>query len=72
MVERFNRGLGEHLDCVPQNRAHHCRFRDHAERDASLHTFVAEYNCTRLRCLDYPAPAEPLATRLAGHDTGAR
>ncbi len=62
MVERFNRRIGEHLDRVPQNRAaHHRRFHDHAERDAYLHAFVADYNCTRLRCLDYHAPAEILA-----------
>ena len=69
MVERFNRRLGEHLSRMPQNRAaHHRRFRDHAERDAYLHTFVADYNRTRLRCLDYQAPAELLA-KLAGHNT---
>jgi transposase InsO family protein len=62
MVERFNRRLGEHLGRMPQNRAaHHRRFLDHAERDAYLHTFVADYNRTRLRCLDYQAPAELLA-----------
>src|SRR5712671_2713499 len=56
MVERFNRRLAEHLDRVPQNRAaHHRRFVDHAERDAYLHTFVADYNRTRLRSLDYHA-----------------
>jgi hypothetical protein len=71
MVERFNRRLGEHLDRLPQNRtAHHRRFRDHAERDAYLHTFVADYNHTRLPCLDYQAPAELLA-KLAGHNTCA-
>src|SRR5262249_13571125 len=71
MVERFNRRLGEHLDRVPQNRAaHHRRFLDHAERDAYLHTFVADYNRTRLRCLDYQAPAELLAN-LKGHNTYA-
>jgi transposase InsO family protein len=71
MVERFNRRLGEHLGRVPQNRtAHHRRFLDHAERDAYLHTFVADYNRTRLRCLDYQAPAELLA-KLAGHNTFA-
>ena len=71
MVERFNRRLGEHLDRVPQNRtAHHRRFVDHAERDAYLNTFVADYNRTRLRCLDYQAPAELLA-KLAGHNTFA-
>jgi transposase InsO family protein len=71
MVERFNRRLGEHLDRMPQNRAaHHRRFVDHAERDAYLLTFVADYNRTRLRCLGYRAPAELLAN-LAGHNTCA-
>jgi hypothetical protein len=71
MVERFNRRLGEHLDRMPQNRtAHHRRFLDHAERDAYLLTFVANYNCTRLRCLGYQAPAELLA-KLTGHYTCA-
>ena len=71
MVERFNRRLGEHLGRVPQNRAtHHRRFLDHAERDAYLLTFVADYNRTRLRCLDYQAPTELLA-KLAGHNTKA-
>jgi transposase InsO family protein len=71
MVERFNRRLGEHLNRVPQNRAaHHRRFHDHAERDAYLDRFVADYNRTRLRCLDYQAPAELLA-KLAGHNTKA-
>ena len=71
MVERFNRRLGDHLDRMPQNRAaHHRRFLDHAERDAYLHTFVADYNRTRLHCLDYHAPAELLA-KLTGHNTSA-
>jgi transposase InsO family protein len=71
MVERFNRRLGEHLGRMPQNRAaHHRRFLDHAERDAYLYTFVADYNRTRLRCLDYQAPGELLA-KLAGHNTWA-
>jgi transposase InsO family protein len=69
MVERFNRRLGEHLGRVPQNRAaHHRRFLDHAERDTYLMTFVADYNLTRLRCLDYQAPSELLA-KLTGHYT---
>ena len=67
MVERFNRRLGEHLEQRPQLRAHR-RFRDHAERGAYLHAFVADYNRTCLRCLDYKAPAELLAN-LAGHNT---
>jgi hypothetical protein len=71
MVERFNRRLGEHLARMPQNRAaHHRRFVDHAERDAYLHSFVADYNRSRLRCLDYQTPAELLAN-LAGHNTFA-
>ena len=71
MVERFNRRIGEHLNKIPQNRtAHHRRFLDHAERDEYLLTFVADYNRTRLRCLDYSAPAEILA-KLTGHNTKA-
>jgi hypothetical protein len=35
-----------------------------------LYTFVADYNHTRLRCLDYQAPAELLA-KLKGHNTFA-
>ncbi len=71
MVERFNRRLAEHLGRLPQNRAaHHRRFFDHAERDAYLHTFVADYNHTRLRCLNYQAPAEALAN-LTGQNTEA-
>jgi hypothetical protein len=71
LVERFNRRLGDHLARMPQNRAaHHRRFHDHAERDAYLHTFVANYNRTRLRCLGYQAPAQLIA-KLAGHNTKA-
>jgi hypothetical protein len=42
----------------------------HAERDAYLFTFVADYNHPRLRCLSYQAPAEALAN-LTGHNTKA-
>jgi hypothetical protein len=71
MVERFNRRIGEHLNRMPQNRAaHHRRFLDHTERDAYLNTFVADYNQTRLRCLNYQAPAQVLAN-LTGHNTCA-
>ena len=39
-----NRRLGEHRARMPQNRAaHHRRFLSHAERDACLHTLVADY-----------------------------
>jgi transposase InsO family protein len=71
MVERFNRRIAEHLGRMPQNRAaHHRRFFDHAEPDAYLHSFVADYNHTRLRCLNYQAPAEALAN-LTGPNTKA-
>jgi len=52
MVERFNRRIGEHLERLPRNRAgHHKRFESHAERNAYILTFVANYNRTRLKCL---------------------
>jgi transposase InsO family protein len=71
MVERFNRRLGEHLDRIPHNTAgHHRRFADTAERDAYLLAFVTDYNQTRLRCLDYQAPAQAIAN-LSGHNTFA-
>ena len=63
--------LVEPLSTRQLNRAaHHRRFLDHAERDAYLHTFVADYNRTRLRCLNYQAPAELLA-KLSGRNTQA-
>jgi transposase InsO family protein len=62
MVERFNRRLGEHLDRLPKNRAgHHRRFSNHAERDAYITNFVANYNRTRLKCLGHKAPLEVLS-----------
>ncbi|WP_210184496.1 hypothetical protein, partial [Devosia insulae] len=42
----------------------------HVQRDAFLYAFVDSYNKTRLRCLDYKAPAEALAN-LTGHNTKA-
>jgi hypothetical protein len=36
------------------------KFLTHAERNAFLQRFVADYNRTRLKCLDYKAPAELL------------
>jgi hypothetical protein len=50
--------------------SHHRRFIDHAERDAYLQAFVADYNQTRLRCLGYNALAQLLA-KLTGHSTCA-
>ena len=62
MVERFNRRLADALrSAAPASRnAGKNRFDTHAERDAFLATFVANYNRTRLRCLAYTAPREAL------------
>jgi len=71
MVERFNRRIGDHLGRLPRNRAaHHRRFVSHAERDAYVLDFVANYNRTRLKCLGYRAPSEMLAN-LPGPNTFA-
>jgi len=72
MAERFNRRLAEALDRHPpaNTNAGKNRFRDHAERNAFIHTFVQDYNRTRLRCLDHKAPAE-LLSNLPGHNTKA-
>ena len=72
MVERFNRRLAEAIaekDSVAANEGKN-KFHTHAERDAFLHTFVQNYNQTRLRALGYKAPAEKLAN-LTGHNTQA-
>src|SRR5258705_12904620 len=62
MVERLNRRLGEHLDRLPKNRAaHHRRFLSHAERDAYVLEFVANYNRARLKYLGHRAPLEVLS-----------
>jgi transposase InsO family protein len=72
MVERFNRRLAEAIDRQPPNgdNAGKNRFASHHERNRFLHTFVQNYNRTRLRCLDYQAPAERLAN-LTKHNTCA-
>ena len=62
MVERFNRRLAEAIKAQPAagtNRGKN-KFRSHAERDRYILTFVANYNRTRLACLDYKAPLEVL------------
>jgi transposase-like protein len=69
MVERFNRRIGEHLERVPYNAAgHHRRFETHEQRNKYVLDFVQNYNRTRLKCLDYKAPAEVLAN-LPGPNT---
>jgi len=62
LVERFNRRLSEAIatkESVAKNAGKN-KFSTHAERDAFLQRFVADYNRTRLKCLDYRAPAELL------------
>jgi len=71
-VERFNRRLGEALAAkIPNGKnAGRNRFASHSERNSFISTFVQDYNRTRLRCLDYQAPAERLAN-LTTHNTKA-
>jgi transposase InsO family protein len=72
MAERFNRRLGDALDRHPRTTANagKNRFHNHADRNAFIHSFVNNYNRTRLRCLAHKAPAELLAN-LPGHNTKA-
>jgi transposase InsO family protein len=72
MAERFNRRLGDALNSHPHTTANagKNRFDNHAQRNAFIHTFVNNYNRTRLRCLGHKAPAE-LLTNLPGHNTKA-
>ena len=47
MVERFNRRLSEAMHALPpvrDNSRHRTRFTSHAEREAFLLRFVADYN----------------------------
>ncbi|MGL4234994.1 IS481 family transposase [Tabrizicola sp.] len=70
MVERFNRRLAESLAAHPKtdrNRGKNS-FETHAARNAFIIKFVAGYNNTRLRCLDYKAPNELIAN-LTRHNT---
>lgn len=60
LVERFNRRLSEAIGAkasVARNEGKN-KFHSHVERDAFVHDFVHRYNHTRLKCLDYRAPAE--------------
>ncbi|MCA1846826.1 MAG: DDE-type integrase/transposase/recombinase [Actinobacteria bacterium] len=72
MAERFNRRLGDALDRHPRTAANagKNRFASQAERNSFIHTFVNDYNRTRLRCLGHKAPAE-LKANLSGHNTKA-
>lgn len=72
MAERFNRRLAEALNNHARATANagKNRFTNHPQRNAFSHTFVHDYNQTRLRCLGHKAPAELLAN-LTGHNTFA-
>ena len=72
MVERFNRRLAEAIATrpgLPKNNGKN-KFHSHAERNAFLIDVVNKYNWTRLRCIDYRAPAD-LLDNLPGHNTKA-
>ena len=71
MVERFNRRIGEAIALEPKRGSAKRTFTSHADRDAFLYRFVADYNRTRLRCLGYKSPTQVLAN-LTEHNTKAR
>jgi transposase InsO family protein len=70
LVERFNRRITEAIGREPKRGSARRTFPCHAERDAFLNRFVADYNRTRLKCLGYIAPLEALAN-LPGPNTKA-
>jgi hypothetical protein len=70
LVERFNRRITEAIGREPKRGSARRTFPCHAERDAFLNRFVADYNRTRLKCLGYLAPLEALAN-LPGPNTFA-
>jgi IS30 family transposase len=70
LVERFNRRITEAIGRQPKRGSARRTFPCHADRDAFLNRFVADYNRTRLKCLGYVAPLEALAN-LPGPNTFA-
>lgn len=73
MVERFNRRLSDAMNALPparDNARHRTRFTSQAERATFLLAFVANYNRTRLRCLNYKAPLEVLANQTEDNTWG--
>lgn len=72
MVERFNRRLAEAIAAHPVDirNSGKNRFHAHDERNRFILNFVHDYNRTRLRCLNYTAPAERLHN-LTKHNTKA-
>ena len=72
MAERFNRRIAEAIHNMPpaSRNGGKNKFDTHDERNAFIHTFVHDYNRTRLRCLRYLAPLQALANQ-PGHNTYA-
>jgi transposase InsO family protein len=70
MVERFNRRIAEAIRNAPpaSRNAGKNKFDTQDERNAFIHSFVDDYNRTRLRCLGYIAPLQALANQQ-GHNT---
>ena len=72
MVERFNRRISQAIADHPAcgKNAGKNRFASPQIRNDFIRQFVANYNRTRLRCLNYTAPAHQLAI-LSKHNTCA-
>jgi transposase-like protein len=70
LVERFNRRITEAIGREPKRGIARRTFACHADRDAFLNRFVADYNRTRLKCIGYRAPLEAL-NNLPGPNTNA-
>jgi transposase len=73
MAERFNRRIAQAIQSAPaaSRNGGKNKFDSHEDRNAFIHTFVHDYNRTRLRCLGYLAPLQALANQT-GHNTLAR
>ena len=67
--ERFNRRLGDHLGRRPQTAPPTTAASRPCAPNAMriLDAFVADYNRTRLRCLDYESAAELLCADVVGY-----
>ena len=80
MVERFNRQIAEVLRALPPARdnSRRAKFRTQAGRTVFVLNFVASYNRTRLRCINYKTlrelkanPAEDSNRREVGRGPAA-
>jgi IS30 family transposase len=77
MVERFNRRISEAIASkayITKNQGKN-KFHSHQERNEFIANFVANYNKTRLCCLNYKSPLEIIANHAelyteAGDDRG--